>query len=83
MIYKFLHTNCISDFSFNDWLVEKGEDLTSELSDAGRDALFHLLGIDEFLLSPSCDRTRKPYMPSVNGWNNGICCVFISKIYKL
>lgn len=51
--------------------MEKGEDLSSDLSEAGRSALFHLLGLDEFLLSPSCDRTREPYMPSVNGWNNG------------
>ena len=70
----------VSDFSFNDWLVDKGEDLSADLSDAGRSALFHLLGLDKFLMSPSCDRTREPYMPSVNGWNNGKILIYYTSL---
>ncbi|WAR06113.1 hypothetical protein MAR_021482 [Mya arenaria] len=58
------------DFSLDDWLQEKGSDISSELSEAGAQALFQKLGISEFLKSPPCDRSREPYMPSINGWSN-------------
>ena len=62
---------CISDFSLRDWFAEKKIGVSEQLSVAGRQALMELLNLDEYLLDPPCDRTRKPYMPSVSGWNNG------------
>ncbi|XP_052806223.1 uncharacterized protein LOC128235441 [Mya arenaria] len=59
-----------TEFSLDHWLQEKGYDLSSELSEAGAQALFLKLGLSEFLKSPSCDRSREPYMPSINGWSN-------------
>lgn len=61
----------VTDFSLNDWMQSKGENIGDQLSEAGRDALVDLLGLNDLLLSPPCDRKRIPYSPSLNGWNNG------------
>ncbi|XP_053398133.1 uncharacterized protein LOC128556594 [Mercenaria mercenaria] len=59
----------ITDFSFKEWIESKGENVGEQLSSAGRDALLDLLGLNDLLLSPPCDRKRSPYSPSVMGWN--------------
>ncbi|WAR05120.1 hypothetical protein MAR_020489 [Mya arenaria] len=59
-----------SDFSFGEWLKDKGYDITSELSEVGAQALFQQLGLSNFLKSPPCDRRREPYVPSVDSWSN-------------
>ncbi|XP_053398719.1 uncharacterized protein LOC128556879 [Mercenaria mercenaria] len=60
----------ITDFSLRDWVESKGESIGEQLSSAGRDALVDLLGLNDLLLSPPCDRKRSPYSPSLSGWNN-------------
>ncbi|XP_060596418.1 uncharacterized protein LOC132750445 [Ruditapes philippinarum] len=60
----------LTDFSFEEWVISKGESIEEQLSNAGKDALLDLLGLNEFLLSPPCDRKRGPYSPSMSGWNN-------------
>jgi hypothetical protein len=80
-----LFVDCVPDFSFNDWLQAKGENIGDQLSDAGRDALVELLGLNDLLLSPPCDRKRSPYSPSLKGWNNckTFILLFIVKVHDL
>jgi len=61
----------LADLSLTDWLEKKGNNISSQLSNVGREALLNTLGLKEFLKSPACDRKRQPYMPALNGWNNG------------
>lgn len=62
------------DFSLDEWLKEKGSevaaDIQEDLQEAGREALFKLLGVYDWMLKPPCDQTRAPFSPSSNGWNN-------------
>jgi hypothetical protein len=39
----------------------------------GKHLILKRLGLEEFFSGPVCDRERKPYSPSIDGWNNGIC----------
>ncbi|XP_053390116.1 uncharacterized protein LOC128553035, partial [Mercenaria mercenaria] len=60
----------LTDFSLREWMESKGENVGEQLSNAGRDALVDILGLNDLLLSPPCDRKRSPYSPSVSGWHN-------------
>jgi hypothetical protein len=67
------------DFSIADWMEDKGVDIGESLGKAGAELLMQQLGLDKFLRDTPCDRTRAPYTPSVNGWQNGI--VFHNIVY--
>jgi hypothetical protein len=38
----------------------------------GKHLILKGLGLEEFFSGRVCDRERKPYSPSVDGWNNGM-----------
>ncbi|KAK3612511.1 hypothetical protein CHS0354_024482 [Potamilus streckersoni] len=60
----------ISNFSLIAWMDERAHSAAEQLARAGRELLLETLGIKQYLLDHPCDRKRKPYSPSVGGWNN-------------
>ena len=56
----------------SDWLKQAGMDVLEGVKEGGKQLILKRLGLEEFFSGPVCDRDRKPYSPSVDGWNNGI-----------
>ena len=48
-------------------------DFLAGVKQGGKHLILKRLGLEKFFSGPVCDRERKPYSPSVDGWNNGIC----------
>ena len=59
------------DFSITEWLKERGKMIGDEIGKAGKDYLIEKFNLKGVLLSESCDRTRHPFSPTVNGWKIG------------
>lgn len=60
---------------------EKSLDLNDQLTEGAVMLLLDQLSLTDFFQRPKCDRTRAPYIPSVQGIHNGILntLVFESK----
>ena len=64
----------VTDISslISDWLNQAGMDFLAGVKQGGKHLILKRLGLEEFFRGPVCDRERKPYSPSVDGWNNGM-----------
>jgi hypothetical protein len=51
-------------------------DFLAGVKQGGKQLILKRLGLEEFFSGPVCDRERKPYNPSVDGWNNGMFVKF-------
>ncbi|XP_048250793.1 uncharacterized protein LOC124111176 [Haliotis rufescens] len=56
----------IPDFSLNNWLKERGGEITAALSAV----LLKELGVDKFLLNDPCETYVTPYKGAIQGWKN-------------
>ncbi|XP_053392737.1 uncharacterized protein LOC128555173 [Mercenaria mercenaria] len=70
------------DFSLEEWMQAKGEDVNAQLSNAGREALIDYLGLKGWILETPCDRKRPPYSPAISGWNN-LCPLSFVRLPKI
>ena len=55
---------------------QAGMDFLAGVKQGGKQLILKRLGLEEFFSGPVCDRERKPYNPSVDGWNNGMFVKF-------
>lgn len=67
---------------------EKALDLNEQLAGGAVMLLLDQLNLTDFFQRPKCDRTRAPYIPSIQGIHNGIlinmllCGFILIIIYK-
>jgi hypothetical protein len=82
VMHTFLVNKCIllfvTDISslISDWLNQVGMDFLAGVKQGGRHLILKRLGLEEFFSGPVCNGERKPYSPSVDGWNNGMYARF-------
>ena len=64
----------VTDISslISDWLNKAGMNFLEGVKQVGKHLILKGLGLEEFFSGRVCDRERKPYSPSVDGWNNGM-----------
>ncbi|XP_062593831.1 uncharacterized protein LOC134255325, partial [Saccostrea cucullata] len=60
----------IRNFSLTDWMREKSLDLNEQLAEGAVMLLLDQLNLTDFFQRPKCDRTRMPYIPSIQGIHN-------------
>ncbi|XP_062579219.1 uncharacterized protein LOC134241150, partial [Saccostrea cucullata] len=64
------HLINFSNFSLTDWMREKSLDLDEQLAEGAVMLLLDQLNLTDFFQRPKCDRTRMPYIPSIQGIHN-------------
>jgi hypothetical protein len=77
------HASDLLDISslISDWLNKAGMNFLEGVKQVGKHLILKGLGLEEFFSGRVCDRERKPYSPSVDGWNNGMLnCICNRKI---
>jgi hypothetical protein len=60
-----------ADFSISEIATDFGLDLAGGLKEGAVNFILERLGLEEFFSGAKCDKRRKPFSPSVQGWNNG------------
>ncbi|KAL5015120.1 hypothetical protein ScPMuIL_009390 [Solemya velum] len=60
----------ISDFSLTQWLIQRGEKVGQTLTSDMTSILLRELGVDDYLLAPSCDPTDSPYLSGPGAWTS-------------
>ena len=70
--YSFLHLFFFfADFSISEIAKDFELDLAGGLKEGAVHFILERLGLEEFFSGAKCDKRRKPFSPSVQGWNNG------------
>ncbi|XP_063399952.1 uncharacterized protein LOC134684586 [Mytilus trossulus] len=60
----------ITKFSVSNWMKETSVGLHDGMKEAAVHYVLEKLDIQHLFEGPMCDRKRKPYIPSVQGWHN-------------
>jgi len=69
--YQLLNVLFFADFSISEIATDFGLDIAGGLKEGAVHFIIERLGLEEFFSGAKCDKRRKPFSPSVQGWNNG------------